>query len=217
MIPFILYYFRRYMRGSVNVFSTITFAFSFSTTQLSPTKPFFLSLILQCPLHLFPNHSATRLRSFPSSASTLLHVLLLHLPILLDPQVVRRPIAGFSIWPSPRPNRFSLTRSPGSDNKLTLIVSKMNSLHSDDSVKTVGLDSVENLTVGNIFEYLRSSNHIQYQFSTGGQGCRYLTRFLDCCGQRDTVRMSRRLKRQELRYRSLGMDMARRELRSRPV
>lgn len=49
----------------------------------------------------------------------------------------------------------------------------MNSLYSDDAVKTVGLDSVENLTVGNIFEYLRSSNHIQYQFSTGGQGCRY--------------------------------------------
>jgi hypothetical protein len=68
---------------------------------------------------------------------------------------------------------LQLDPSPGSDNKLTLIVSKMNSLYSDDAVKTVGLDSVENLTVGNIFEYLRSSNHIQYQFSTGGQGCRY--------------------------------------------
>lgn len=66
-----------------------------------------------------------------------------------------------------------LDPSPGSDNKMTLIVSKKTYLYSNNAVKTVQLYSVENLTVGNIIEYLRSSKYIQYQFSTGGQGCRY--------------------------------------------
>jgi len=66
-----------------------------------------------------------------------------------------------------------LDPSPGSDNTMTLIISKKSYLYSNNAVKTVQLTCVENLTVGNVVEYLRSSNYIKYRFSTSGQGCRY--------------------------------------------
>ena len=66
-----------------------------------------------------------------------------------------------------------LDPSPGADNNMTLIVSRKNYLYSNNAVKTIQLDAVANLTVGNVIEYLQSSNYLQYQFSTGGQGCRY--------------------------------------------
>jgi hypothetical protein len=63
--------------------------------------------------------------------------------------------------------------SPGSDSKITIIVSMVEKSIRHDAVKVIRLHTVPDLTVGNIIEYLRASNYIQYQFSTGGQGCRY--------------------------------------------
>lgn len=66
-----------------------------------------------------------------------------------------------------------LDPSPGSDNKLALVVNQKNCLSLVNVVKTFQLYTAKNITVGNIIEHLRSSNYIQYQFSAGGQGCRY--------------------------------------------
>lgn len=66
-----------------------------------------------------------------------------------------------------------LDPSPGANNNIVLIVSGRNYQYSNNAVKIVQLDVVANLTVGNLIEYLQSSNYIRYRFSTGGHGCRY--------------------------------------------
>jgi len=66
-----------------------------------------------------------------------------------------------------------LDPSPGSDDKMTLIVTKKDYLLSANAVKSIQLYTVKNLTVGNIIDHLRSSKYDQYRFNAGGQGCRY--------------------------------------------
>ena len=66
-----------------------------------------------------------------------------------------------------------LDPSLDTDYNLILIVSRKNYLHTNNAVKIIQLNVNADLTVGKFIEYLQSSNYIQYQFTTGGQGCRY--------------------------------------------
>jgi hypothetical protein len=67
---------------------------------------------------------------------------------------------------------IQLDPSPDGQNKLIIIVTRKQRLVSEN-VKVIQLSPVEDLTVGNVLEYLITSKHTQFQFSNGGQGCRY--------------------------------------------
>lgn len=66
-----------------------------------------------------------------------------------------------------------LDPSPDGKGQLVLIVSRKGYVISRNAIKTVQLNTAEKLTVGNVLNYLGSSNYTSYQFSESGQGCRY--------------------------------------------
>ena len=93
------------------------------------------------------------------------------IPKSLANQIANLPVLGIDACASvgkPVPGYFfygyfpdRIDPSPDSDNKMTLIIYKTNRLFSHDAVKTLQLNSVENLTVGDVIE---CQQLLQYQF-----------------------------------------------------
>lgn len=61
----------------------------------------------------------------------------------------------------------------GANNSLDLIVTTKNYAYTENAVKNASFTPAPGLTVGQVIDHIVNSRYDKYQFSAGGQGCRY--------------------------------------------